>query len=37
MQMGYDYEKGVGHLTYKDKLNPENNNTFKMLYITEVQ
>ncbi|MCO7186781.1 hypothetical protein NH341_15265 [Tenacibaculum sp. XPcli2-G] len=29
--------KGEGHFTYKDKLNPENNNTFRMLYITEVR
>ncbi|MHC9089636.1 DUF7738 domain-containing protein [Tenacibaculum sp. IMCC1] len=27
--------KGVGHLTYKDKPNPENKNVFEMLYITE--
>ncbi len=29
--------KGSGHLTYKDKPNPENKNTFEMLYITEIE
>ena len=29
--------KGVGHLTYKDKPNPENTNPFEMLYITEIE
>lgn len=29
--------KGVGHLTYKDKPNPKNENPFEMLYITEIE
>ena len=29
--------KGTGHLTYKDKPNPENANPFEMLYITEIE
>ncbi|GFD83890.1 hypothetical protein KUL118_67520 [Tenacibaculum sp. KUL118] len=29
--------KGAGHLTYKDKPNPKNENPFEMLYITEIK
>lgn len=29
--------KGAGHLTYKDKPNPNNKNPFEMLYITEIE
>ena len=29
--------KGAGHLTYKDKPNPKNENPFEMLYITEIE
>ena len=29
--------KGVGHLTYKDKPNPKNENLFKKFYIYELQ
>lgn len=29
--------KGTGHLTYKDKPNPKNENPFEMLYITEIE
>lgn len=29
--------KGTGHLTYKDKPNPKNENLFEMLYITEIE
>ena len=29
--------KGAGHLTFKDKPNPENKNTFEMMYITEIK
>ncbi|MBL7560899.1 hypothetical protein JAO71_13915 [Olleya sp. YSTF-M6] len=28
--------KGSGHLTFKDKPNPENKNPFEMIYITEI-
>jgi len=29
--------KGVGHLTYKDKPNPKNENPFNKFYIYELQ